>query len=402
MKYFSLFLIVILIISGCAVLTKDAAEGFDYQKSLSFILKNQDQESPELYSACEEILPLTVKNNRPEDYRKVLRIYRNYDNVFSKALTLGFLSDIEPEDPVLQDSVFAASRQAHEWAHSDDFIRFARIHFQERDFNEGELYEQVNFYRTAISDNYAQLLLERRRPSDALSVYESLLKRHRDAGVLLNYAGVLNQLNRFEASLVASIEALRMNPGNEKAKEQISDTASLLGYSKAEIKTMIDETVFVGRNIMRQNLLADELDIPMPEFELLGIDSGRISSRDFEDKILIVSFFATWCPPCKKELPHLNDLYLEYRNDEEIEIIAVSTDEDKFRVRPFINEHGYEFPVYYAGGLDKKFRVKGIPTLFVIDKKGIIRYKKIGYREGEEFEKIMNWYIDEIKAAEDV
>jgi thioredoxin-related protein len=58
--------------------------------------------------------------------------------------------------------------------------------------------------------------------------------------------------------------------------------------------------------------------------------------------------------------------------------------------------------VYYADGLNKAFGVKGIPTLFVVDKQGMIRYKKVGYSEGEEFGKIMSWYIDEIKADEDV
>ncbi|MBN2781156.1 MAG: TlpA family protein disulfide reductase, partial [Candidatus Marinimicrobia bacterium] len=81
---------------------------------------------------------------------------------------------------------------------------------------------------------------------------------------------------------------------------------------------------------------------------------------------------------------------------------AVSTDSDTFLVPPFVRENGYDFPVYYAGGLNREFGVKGIPTLFVVDKNGIIRYKKVGYSEGEEFEKIMSWYIDEIRAAEEI
>lgn len=402
MKHVSLILITLIVLSGCAGLTGDRTEGFDYQKRLSFIMKHRDREDAELYAACEEILPLTVEKERPDDYREVLEVYRQYDNIFSKALTLGFLSEIGPEDPVLRDSVFSAAGQAHAWAHSEGFTASARRHYRDRDLDETELYERVNAYRAAISDNYAQLLAGRSRLTDAFRVYESLIKIHKDTDILLNYAEVLKRLNRYEASLLASIDALQMNPGSEPAKEQINDTASLLGYSKAEIRTMIDETVFVGRNIMRQDLLADELNLPMPEFELEGIDSGRVSSEDLRGRILIVSFFATWCPPCKEELPHLNDLYMKYRNDGEVEIIAVSTDRDRYLVPPFIREHGYQFPVYYADGLNDAFGVKGIPTLFVIDKHGIIRYKKIGYRKDEEFEKIMTWYIDEIKAAEDV
>jgi peroxiredoxin len=193
-----------------------------------------------------------------------------------------------------------------------------------------------------------------------------------------------------------------MTPGSLDAKAEITNTAGLLGYSKAEINTMIDETVFVGRNILRQDLLADQLNISMPDFEIMGLDSITISQEKFKDKILIVSFFATWCPPCRKELPHMNEVYHEYKDDPDVEIIVVSTDQDKFLVPPFIEKNGFDFPVYYADGLNKAFGVKGIPTLFVVDKQGMIRYKKVGYSEGEEFGKIMSWYIDEIKADEDV
>jgi thiol-disulfide isomerase/thioredoxin len=192
-----------------------------------------------------------------------------------------------------------------------------------------------------------------------------------------------------------------MTPGSLDAKAEVSGTAELLGYSKAEINTMIDESIFVGRNLLRQNLLADQLNVPMPEFRLQGLDHSTLNSADLKNKIVIVSFFATWCPPCRKELPHLNELYHAYASDDDIRIIVISTDVDTFLVAPFVADNAFDFPVYFSNGIKKEFEVKGIPTLFVVDKDGMIRYKKIGYTEGEEFGKIMSWYIDELKAEED-
>lgn len=399
---FMLPIIVFLASCGKGLLQDKTSKDMNYHQSLSFIMKNQKKESPELYKACEQILPLAVENGFLEDYGKVIRIYKNNPDTFSKALTLAGLADPKTDDSVLKDSVFSAVKLARQLSLEGAFSRDAESYYADRHFSEQELQERLNSLRAYISDTYAFLMLERGRPSEALKIYESVIEEYRDTEILLNYAKVLNRLNRYEQSLIASIEALKLTPGSLEAKNTVTETATLLGYSKAEINTMIEETVFVGRNLLRQNLLADELNIPMPAFRLKGIDGSRISSEQFEAKILVVSFFATWCPPCRKELPYMNDLYLKYQNDPEVDIIVVSTDEDKFLVPPFVQDYGFRFPVYYADGLNDDFEVKGIPTLFVIDKNGIIRYKKVGYSEGEEFEKIMDWYIDEIKAAEEV
>ncbi len=404
MKQFTIILLLLFVFSGCsniALKTKPSHE-FDYNKTLSFIVKNQKKESVELYAACEQMLPIILENDQLDDYRKVIRIYNKNIDIFSKAMTLGFLSNADPEDPILRDSVFFAVRRAERLALSDDFLTSAERYYKERNYTEEELNDRITAYRAMISDGYAQLLIKRHQLTEALAVYESIISNYKDTEILLNYGKALNRMNRYEASLITCIEALKMTPGSLDAKAEITNTAKLLGYSKVEIKTMIDETVFVGRNLLRQDLLADQLNVHMPAFELVGIDSSIITNAQFKNKILVVSFFATWCPPCLRELPHLNEIYLGYRNDQEVEIIVVSTDEDKFLVPPFIKENGYQFPVYYSNGLKKEFEVKGIPTLFVIDKNGIIRYKKVGYSESEEFDKIMSWYIDEIKASEDV
>ena len=399
MKHFWIMGLVFLLLVGCG--NRELSTEPDYDSLISFIMKNHKKESIELYTACEQVLPEIIEKGELADYQKIIEIYNKNTDVFSKAMTLGFLSSVKTENPVLKDSVFNAVKKADMMTKSDAFLTSAKEYYQERNFTEEELNDRLTAYRAMVGDGYAQLLIERQKLTEALNVYEDIIADYQDTEILLNYGKALNKMNRYEASLIACIEALKMTPGSLDAKAEILNTAELLGYSKAEVNTMIDETVFVGRNILRQNLLADQLNIPMPEFEIDGLDSTTITHEKFKDKILIVSFWATWCPPCRKELPHMNEVYHQYKEDEEVEIIVVSTDKDKFLVPPFISENGFDFPVYYADGLNTAFGVKGIPTLFVIDKQGLIRYKKVGFSEGEEFEKIMSWYIEEIKAVED-
>ncbi|MCF7833389.1 MAG: redoxin domain-containing protein [Candidatus Marinimicrobia bacterium] len=398
MKHFLTISLVLLLLVGCG--NRELSTESSYDNIISFIMKNQKKESVELYAACEQILPEIIEKAELEDYQKVSKIYNKNTDIFSKAMTFGFLSSVKTESPILKDSVFNAVQRADKMTKTDAFLASAKEYYKERNFSEEELNDRITAYRAMVSDGYAQLLIERQQLTEALNVYENIIADYQDTEILLNYGKALNSMNRYEASLIACIEALKMTPGSLDAKAEILNTAELLGYSKAEVNTMIDETVFVGRNILRQNLLADQLNIPMPEFEIEGLDSTTITHEKFRDKILIVSFWATWCPPCRKELPHMNEVYHQYMEDDEVEIIVVSTDKDKFLVPPFISETGYDFPVYYADGLNTAFGVKGIPTLFVIDKQGLIRYKKVGFSEGEEFEKIMSWYIEEIKAAE--
>ncbi len=400
MKSFLSIFLVVLFLAGCG--NRELNQEQDYDSKISFIMKNQKKESPELYTACEQILPEIIQKNELEDYQKVIKVYNNNTDYFSKAMTLGFLASEKTEDAILKDSIFIAVARANKMIKTDEFLESAKEYYVERNLTEEELNDRLTAYRAMVSDGYAQLLIERRQLTEALNVYEEIIADYKDTEILLNYGKALNSMNRYEASLVACIEALKMTPGSLDAKAEVMNTAELLGYSKAEINTMINETVFVGRNLLRQNLLADQLDVPMPAFEIKGLDDTVLSSEEFKDKILIVSFFSTWCPPCRKELPHLNEVYHQYLEDDDVKIIVVSTDSDKFLVPPFIEKYGYDFPVYYADGLNKEFGVKGIPTLFVIGKDGMIRYKKVGYSEGEEFGKIMSWYIDELKAQEDV
>ena len=114
-------------------------------------------------------------------------------------------------------------------------------------------------------------------------------------------------------------------------------------------------------------------------FTLPGTDGNLINLADYKGKIVIVDFWATWCPPCRKGIPDLIDLKKKYGND--LVIIGVSVDTDsKDEVVPFIKEYGINYPVVYGnmsvyaqyGG------IRSIPTSFIINQEGKVFKKYVG------------------------
>ncbi len=116
-----------------------------------------------------------------------------------------------------------------------------------------------------------------------------------------------------------------------------------------------------------------------PDFSLANANGGTIKLSDFKGKVVILDFWATWCPPCRKGIPDLIELKNQY--GDKIAIIGISVDTDsKEEVVPFIQKMGINYPIAYSspevvqsfGGID------AIPTSFVVDKEGKIVDMHVG------------------------
>jgi thiol-disulfide isomerase/thioredoxin len=111
-----------------------------------------------------------------------------------------------------------------------------------------------------------------------------------------------------------------------------------------------------------------------PDFLLETLDGGTLRLSDLQGKAVLVNFWATWCQPCRSELPHLVAAYNRYRQ-EGLEIVAVNLQEDEDTIAGFVEEFGMQFPVVIdrSGDVADKFRVIGVPTSFFIDRSGVVR-----------------------------
>jgi peroxiredoxin len=123
----------------------------------------------------------------------------------------------------------------------------------------------------------------------------------------------------------------------------------------------------------------------MPLFTVKTLDGKTIDSREFKGKVVLLNFWATWCPPCKKEMPFLQKDVFDRFKGRDFVMLAVSRGEDEAVVREFIKTHHYTFAI----GLDpdsvvyKLFAAKFIPRNFVIGRDGIVKLASVGYEEKE-------------------
>ena len=120
-----------------------------------------------------------------------------------------------------------------------------------------------------------------------------------------------------------------------------------------------------------------------PGFTLQNLDGSPVNLSDFRGKVVLLNFWATWCGPCKKEIPALKRLY-QVRKGPDFEIVAVSMDRtDGDKVASFVSANQMDFPILLnpSGDIGGRYWVRGIPTSFLLDKKGIIKWKVVGGRE---------------------
>ncbi len=125
------------------------------------------------------------------------------------------------------------------------------------------------------------------------------------------------------------------------------------------------------------------------DFTLSDLQGKTWHLRDLHGKVVLVNFWATWCPPCRKEMPDLDALYKKFK-DQGFVILAIS-DEDAAKVAPFIAEKKIGYPVLLDPGrkVHEQFIVEGIPKSFVYDREGKMVSQSIDMRTRRQFEEML-------------
>src|SRR5699024_6244426 len=126
-----------------------------------------------------------------------------------------------------------------------------------------------------------------------------------------------------------------------------------------------------------------------PDFPLENQNGELINMKDLQGKVVFINFWATWCPPCIVEMPDINDLYQEYKNEDDVVFLMISLDRNFDTAKRFLDRKGFDFDIHKANSaVPATFQTRGIPTTFVVDKNGNIAQKYVGAR---------NYNTDEFK-----
>lgn len=134
-----------------------------------------------------------------------------------------------------------------------------------------------------------------------------------------------------------------------------------------------------------QNSYRPPVEQSLPDFTFKTLDGREFRLSELHGKVVLVNFWATWCPPCKEEMPIFEREYKRCK-DKGFEILAVNMDSSESNLQKFLKENNYSFPIVRPSeDLQKELKLMGFPTSYLLDREGKIYRIRLGvYKELEE------------------
>jgi len=125
--------------------------------------------------------------------------------------------------------------------------------------------------------------------------------------------------------------------------------------------------------------------MPAPDFTLRSAEGGNLRLGEMRGRVVLVNFWATWCGPCKVEMPHLNRIYEKYRSAGFV-LLGVNIDDDPRQASALATRMGLKFPVLFDTdkAVTRRYALDSMPGTVLIDRDGKVRHVHKGYREGVE------------------
>jgi cytochrome c-type biogenesis protein len=225
-------------------------------------------------------------------------------------------------------------------------------------------------------------------------------------GVLM-FTGRLNSISTYlsqftGAQVIASDSVQEESDVSESDLLQEDDVESLpaeSGQATEQEDTDVAEDAASSEQQEAEEASEQEL-IPAPDFTLTDQYGVTHSLADYRGKVIFLNFWATWCPPCRAEMPDIQALYEEYAEQEDPEVVILGVafpdsgkEQDVEGVKAFLDENGYTYPVLMDEGatLQLPYYVTAYPTTFLIDEEGYV----LGYIPGMMTKDIMRDVISQ-------
>ena len=136
-------------------------------------------------------------------------------------------------------------------------------------------------------------------------------------------------------------------------------------------------------NTVAFRMVPPAMGSPAPEFQLIDLQGNWQALPDYHGKVVLLNFWATWCGPCRVEMPSMESLYQDLK-DEDFAILAISSDpQGSIVTRPFVESQGLTFPILHDSDyqVSGSYGVRTLPMSFLIDRNGTLTHRVFGARE---------------------
>ncbi len=137
---------------------------------------------------------------------------------------------------------------------------------------------------------------------------------------------------------------------------------------------------------------SDEVNKPAPDFTLKSMTGENVKLSELRGNVVMLNFWASWCGPCRQEMPLLNDFYNKYKKLGFV-LLGVNVEEDSSKAANYLREVPVDFPILYdnTNSVSKMYDVDAMPSTVLIDRNGNVRFLHRGYKPGDEkqYKKLM-------------
>lgn len=212
-----------------------------------------------------------------------------------------------------------------------------------------------------------------------------------NADIKKTYALALAANGSSDSALVLFAELVSNGKADNEVKAQLPVIYRSAKGSDAGYTAFAAELESNMRKHIQEQVKKQLITETSPAFTLKDLDGNTVSTADLKGKVLVLDFWATWCGPCKRSFPAMQQTVNRYKNDPNVKFLFIDTwervpDPSKM-VRKFIQDNNYTFQVLLddkTTGVVGQFDVKGIPAKFIIDGTGNIRFKLTGFSGGDD------------------
>ncbi|MGA9072196.1 MAG: TlpA disulfide reductase family protein [Terracidiphilus sp.] len=181
-------------------------------------------------------------------------------------------------------------------------------------------------------------------------------------------------------TLAQSLAGSPISDLGDQAPSPYLDLAKLIRYE--HVKTSLDNPSLATA---LQKLVADDADLEKADFTLKDLNGQDVTLSHLRGKVVLINFWATWCGPCRLEMPDLNDFYLRFKS-QGLVVLSI-TNEESLKVSAFVNENGYHAPVLLDSEsiAAKRFHVENLPRSFVFNRRGKLVALAVDQRSRRQF-----------------